>query len=169
MSKDRRERMREVLLPYFTHSVHWSRQIDPATGRKLPEFEVDKKGLEEAITALEDLMPREVSVEEIRDIIYHNDGEFRDVLLTNFTENTITVLYKQIAQAVHAKIYGKGKEIGYNDLAITKVAVDREAIISALNKSGCFRVCPIQARERTAQAIATAIEQGKIIKVKKEV
>ena len=60
---------------------------------------------------LEALMPQEVSVDEIRDIVYHNDGEFRDVLLTNFTENTITVLYKQIAQAIHAKIYGKGKEI----------------------------------------------------------
>ena len=54
----------------------------------------------------------------------------------------------------------------HNRLASAEVVVDREAIISALNKSGCFRVCPIQAREKTAQAIATAIESGAIIRLK---
>lgn len=69
-------------------------------------WEPEKISIEEYQKMIDDNQPQELSVEEIRDIIYRNDQDLRDVLLTNFSERILVEIYKNIAQVLHDRIYG---------------------------------------------------------------
>ena len=121
VSKDRREKMRVVL-------AEFERRVAVASLDGLSKDYLKRiyKCFDYAITALEALMPREeicpqcekpmtnecqeyfrqpqeVSIDEIMRIILHT-SDYAEI--THFPEHW----RKKVARAIHAKIYGKGKE-----------------------------------------------------------